>query len=82
MVRDILFAFICTVLVGFFADGWIGSWLNWPDAGAIFAVATMGCFILHAVNKKRGKDDDTNETYCSLAAAVSVSLTAAAFVSE
>lgn len=62
MVRDILFAFICTVLVGFFADGWIGSWLNWPDAGAIFAVATMGCFILHAVNKKRGKDDDTNET--------------------
>ena len=62
MVRDIIFAFTCTVLAGFFAASTLGTVLNWPDAGAIFAVATMGCFILHAVNKKRGKDDDTNET--------------------
>ncbi|MCI5993747.1 MAG: hypothetical protein MRZ24_06915 [Clostridiales bacterium] len=61
MVRDILFAFICTVLAGFFAAGWIGDWLNWPDAGAVFAVAVMGCFILRAVYEKRGTDDDAAE---------------------
>lgn len=61
MVRDILFAFICTVLVGFFAAGWIGNWLNWPDAGATFAVATMGCFILRAVYEKHSTDDETKE---------------------
>ena len=61
MVRDILFAFICTVLAGFFAAGWIGDWLNWPDAGAVFAVAAMGCFILRAVYQKGGAEDASDE---------------------
>ena len=50
------------VLAGFFAASTLGTVLNWPDAGAIFAVATMGCFILRAVYRKRGTGDDTNET--------------------
>ena len=46
-----IFAFFVTIFVGFFASGIFGSWLNWPDAGAVFAVATMGAFILHEVRK-------------------------------
>ncbi len=61
MIRDILCAFIWPGLAGFFAAGWIGDWLNWPDAGAVFAVAVMGCFILRAVYKKRGTDEDAAE---------------------
>ena len=61
MVRDIIFAFTCTVLAGFFAASTLGTVLNWPDAGAVFAVAVMGCFILHAVYKKRGTDEDAAE---------------------
>lgn len=60
MTRNLIFAFVCTVLVGFFASGWIGSYLNWPDCGAIFAVATMGCFILRALHQK-GDTDDSGE---------------------
>lgn len=56
MTRDLIFAFACTVLVGFFAAGWLGSHLNWPDCGAVFSVATMGCFILRALYKKSGAD--------------------------
>lgn len=57
MTRNLIFAFVCTVFAGFFASGWIGSYLNWPDCGAIFAIATMGCFILRALYQKGGKDD-------------------------
>ena len=41
-------AFIVTVLVGFAADGLFINW-TWPGAGAVFAVATAGAFILWAV---------------------------------
>lgn len=52
-----IFAFFITILVGFFGAGIFGSWLNWPDAGAVFAVATMGAFILWALREKKQKDD-------------------------
>ena len=61
MVRDIIFAFICTVLAGFFAASTLGTVLNWPDAGAVFSVAVMGCFILRAVYQKRGAEDASDE---------------------
>ena len=35
-----IFAFIVTVVVGLFATGIFGSWINWPEAGAVFAVAS------------------------------------------
>ena len=39
-------AFVSTIVIGFLADSIFGNWLNWPDAGAIFAIAVMGAFIL------------------------------------
>jgi len=45
--------FFITVLVGFMADLLLGTNLNWPGAGAIFAVATMGCFILSELQKEK-----------------------------
>ena len=50
-----LTAFIVTVVVGFLADSFLGNLLNWPDAGAIFAIATMGVFLLLANRKKDDK---------------------------
>ena len=47
-------AVVVTVVVGFLAASIFGSWLNWPDAGAVFAVATMGGFLL-ADRKRRGE---------------------------
>lgn len=49
----VLFAFVITVLVGFLTDSIFASW-NWPDAGSIFAIATMGAFLLWS-NQKRGE---------------------------
>ena len=56
-----IFAFFVTILVGFFAAGIFGSWLNWPDAGAVFAVATMGAFILWTLREKKRGDDDQED---------------------
>lgn len=42
-------ACIVTILAGFFGAGLLGNWLNWPDAGAVVAIAVMGAFILWAV---------------------------------
>lgn len=52
-----IFAFFITILVGFFGTGIFGNWLNWPDAGAVFAIATMGAFILWTLREKKQKDD-------------------------
>lgn len=56
-----VFAFFVTILVGFFAAGIFGNWLNWPDAGAVFAVATMGAFILWTLREKKRGDDDQED---------------------
>ena len=39
-MRELVFAFLSTL---------IGGWLNWPDAGAVFAIAAMGCNIIYAL---------------------------------
>ena len=54
-----VFAFIATIISGFFGDLFVGGLLNIPDAGAVFAIATIGVFLLQAVNKKHDTDDDT-----------------------
>ena len=57
-----IFAFFVTILVGFFAVGIFGNWMNWPDAGAVFAVATMGAFILWTLREKKRGDDDQEDS--------------------
>ena len=47
----VILAFIVTVVVGYLGDAIFGALMNWPDAGAIFAIATMGIFILHKLKK-------------------------------
>ena len=54
-----VFAFIVTIIAGLFVDVFVGDLLNIPDAGAVFAIATIGVFLLQAVNKKHDTDDDT-----------------------
>ena len=51
-----IFAFFVTIFVGFFADSIFYNWMNWPGAGAVFAVATMGAFILWALREKKRDD--------------------------
>ena len=57
-----IFAFIVTVVVGLFATAIFGSWINWPEAGAVFAVATMGAFILWTLREKKRGDDDQEDS--------------------
>ncbi len=46
-------AVITTLVVGFLGSTFLGALLNWPDAGAICAIATMGGFVLHAIGDKK-----------------------------
>ena len=58
-----LLAFLVTVVVGYLGSATLGVAMNWPDAGAIFAVAAMGCFILRAVRRsKSGSDPQQDST--------------------
>ncbi|MCI8590105.1 MAG: hypothetical protein HFE77_05270 [Clostridiales bacterium] len=47
-----LLAFIAIILVGFFAEGLIGGYLNWPGTGSIFAIATLGFFMISSDQQK------------------------------
>lgn len=49
----IILAFIVTVIAGFLSSGFLGSQMNWPDAGAIVAIAVMGSFILWTLRHPR-----------------------------
>lgn len=49
-------SFIITIIVGFAGTAIFGSWLNWPDAGAIFAIATMGSILLWNIRHKKEND--------------------------
>ncbi len=49
-----ILAVVTTVLAGVFSEASIGTRFNMPGIGTIFAVATMGAFILYAVNRKKG----------------------------
>ena len=48
-------AFLGTVLAGFLGAAFGDSLFNWPDAGAVFAIATMGAFILRAIRSTKEK---------------------------
>ena len=57
-----IFAFFVTIFVGLFSTAIFGNWINWPEAGAVFAVATMGAFILWTLReKKRGDDQEDSQ---------------------
>lgn len=62
MKYTIIAAVICTIFAGFLGAGILGNLLNWPDAGAVCAIATMGSFILYACSNKseQPKDDETD----------------------
>jgi hypothetical protein len=51
-------AFVITAVVGCFLDYTIGGYLNWIGIGAIFAVATMGTFILWEIRHPRKDPED------------------------
>ena len=53
-----IFAFFVTIFVGLFSTAIFGDWINWPEAGPVFAVATMGAFILWTLREKKRGDDD------------------------
>lgn len=44
---------VTTILVGYLADALIGLAMNWPGAGAVFAIAAMGGFLLWAVQEPK-----------------------------
>lgn len=44
-----IIAFIVTAVAGYLGSALFYEWMNWPQAGPVFAVAVMGCFILRAV---------------------------------
>ena len=56
--RDIIIA-VMTFVVGFLGTVYLGGSLNWPDAGAIVAIAFMGFFILRRLDKDE-KDDQSD----------------------
>lgn len=58
MRTDITIA-VMTVVVGFLGALYLGTTLNWPDAGAIVAIAFMGFFILRRLDKDE-KDDQSD----------------------
>lgn len=50
-MKEALF-FIATVAVGYLGAAIVGSWLNWPEAGAVFAIAFVGAVLLHERKQK------------------------------
>lgn len=45
-------AFIVTVVVGYLADCYLSYSWGWPDMGTVFAIATMGAFLLWQIQRK------------------------------
>lgn len=52
--------FVVTLIIGFLGTGLLGSWLNWPDAGAVLAAAFVGARIIWELQKKNA-DCETPE---------------------
>ena len=47
---------LLTLAVGFLGSSVFGALLNWPDAGAIFAIAFVGGRILWLLRDKAGEE--------------------------
>lgn len=45
-----IIAAVVTIIAGFLGAGILGLTLNWPDAGAVIAIAVMGAFILKKID--------------------------------
>ena len=48
-------AFVATVVAGYLGSAIFYSW-NWPEAGPVFSIAVMGCFILYALRHPKEKE--------------------------
>ena len=46
---------ILTVIIGYAGDALLGSFLNWPGAGVVCAIATVGAFILWELDRKKNQ---------------------------
>ena len=45
--------FVIAVVLGYLGTAIFGSLLNWPEAGAIFAIAFVGARIVKKLDQKR-----------------------------
>ena len=58
-----LLGFVATVFAGYLGSALLGTAMNWPDAGAIVAVATMGAFILWAIRHPKPPQKDGEDPW-------------------
>ena len=54
----IILAIIATVIIGYLGSVFGHEMMNFPELGAISAIATMGGFILYAVKKNNKSNSD------------------------
>ena len=50
-----IIAVVATFIVGYLGSAIFAEWMNWPEAGSVLVVATMGVFILNAIENKDDK---------------------------
>lgn len=43
---------LLTVIIGYSGDALLGNFLNWPGAGVVCSIATIGAFLLREMDKK------------------------------
>ena len=43
---------LLTVIIGYAGDALLGNFLNWPGAGVVCSIATIGAFLLREMDKK------------------------------
>jgi small basic protein len=46
-------AVVVTIIIGYLGTTIGDAWINWPQLGPIAAIATMGIFILNAIEHKK-----------------------------
>ena len=53
--------FVVTLIIGFLGTGLLGELLNWPDAGAVLAIAFVGARIIWELQKKNADGEEAKE---------------------
>ena len=53
--------FAATLVIGFLGAGVLGDLLNWPDAGAVLAIAFVGARIIWELQKKNADSEEPKE---------------------
>ena len=53
-----MWMFIVTVLIGLFTQAFVGKLLDWPDAGAVFAIAFVGVVLNSKLKNIYGNKDE------------------------